>query len=1292
MGQCAPAEPASLSTERPGTSAGNPIDLLTGNKLVLAQDISMQAGPLALQFGRQYQSAFVGLTEGVLGPGWRHSFETRAFIAAESVQILQADGTRRHFKRSNPTVNLCQAGSPLDGQLQRNAAGWLWTWPSGRLVQFDGEGRLTSIQERSGERLDFEFDAQHRLHQVRDRFGQSLRLRYSEDSGLLEAVDGPEALVRFRYSQGRLIEAYRAENNMISREVYRYEDARHPLLLTSVWVNDQRHKVFAYDELGRAILSADGALNDRIVVRYVDSASNRGVHVAQARDARGQEQQITSEVNQGVRRLKEHRVRACMECPERTLRFNYDARGLWHAVFEKQQAGRWIALQSVTRDPQGRIEKLQHPQRHVQGLTARYGDYNDLLGLEAPSQAPGQTQSLLLERGARGEILRAQRSGFRPALPAPLSAIIDPRLRAFWTKPAPVQAELQFTYQLFSGVLRLIEVSNPVEPGAAVKLRWSASGASLVALEQLGQRVLAPAQAFDAAWWIEAYWSESTLKAADAARLIGPAGSVWSLHDDLGRQWAQGSAIHGWQLKQHDGANRVTDQWRANADHVNWTYSNDGLVQTQSVRVEGQPLQVTRWRYRAGRVVQVDHPSGQILLERDAQGRITAEQHHAIGASHAPVTWRMSIRRDAQGRLQAKSLPDGSWVLVQRDAAGKVLGFERTQFNALWLQTLMPTQKLVAQSTMTREDGLHALPSLFAGDKQRRPWTHGFDGLGRLSQSTSGHYTLRYDYDWRGLRLRRSLDHPWGAQHSITFHDQNRVRVGQWDGAGRLHQQFVWWGTRPIAWIVGKQPSTVRMQGPWRDALEITCLLFRKLPWCRSDSVISIDANQFMAPRALLDHQGRRLTEAKVNGAQLEMHEAGQWWDRETGLLYNDQRYLDPNSRRYLTPDPLGFPDGPDPWGFGGGRPVRGIDPTGLVLFAFDGTGNTVESQTNIHWLADAYDDNAPILDPRGRVLTNSDKPYYIQGPGTGWVPDGAISFSLRWRINSQLYALDRYVRERWRNDMRADPQRYGASNPLIIPIDIIGFSRGAAMARDFAREVNKRQQDGYYQRDVFYLRDDDPRRFCVGLQLRFMGLFDTVLSSTFNHIDLEIEPNVQTVAHAVAVNEHRALFPLESIFSSASQTSSSARRIEAGFLGAHSDIGGGYAGTLPGSDGGDLSDIALAWMWDQAAAAGVKLRPLRPAQQVVSNPIVHSELQLKLWTAIQDTIKAKDRVVQFSSGPAIPMHQFRPSSGIDFATSQEFIHWEPIVIGNQAGMVDALAYRQWMARQLSSPTLRGVQ
>ena len=56
----------------------------------------------------------------------------------------------------------------------------------------------------------------------------------------------------------------------------------------------------------------------------------------------------------------------------------------------------------------------------------------------------------------------------------------------------------------------------------------------------------------------------------------------------------------------------------------------------------------------------------------------------------------------------------------------------------------------------------------------------------------------------------------------------------------------------------------------------------------------------------------------------------GQYYDAETGLHYNWHRYYDPETGRYLTPDPIGLAGGINPFLYAEANPVSYIDPEGL--------------------------------------------------------------------------------------------------------------------------------------------------------------------------------------------------------------------------------------------------------------------------------------------------------------------------------------------------------------------------
>jgi RHS repeat-associated protein len=57
----------------------------------------------------------------------------------------------------------------------------------------------------------------------------------------------------------------------------------------------------------------------------------------------------------------------------------------------------------------------------------------------------------------------------------------------------------------------------------------------------------------------------------------------------------------------------------------------------------------------------------------------------------------------------------------------------------------------------------------------------------------------------------------------------------------------------------------------------------------------------------------------------------GQYFDQEIGLHYNQFRYYDPATGRYLTADPIGQLSGPNLYTYVGNNPLLWVDPLGLA-------------------------------------------------------------------------------------------------------------------------------------------------------------------------------------------------------------------------------------------------------------------------------------------------------------------------------------------------------------------------
>jgi uncharacterized protein (DUF2235 family) len=222
-----------------------------------------------------------------------------------------------------------------------------------------------------------------------------------------------------------------------------------------------------------------------------------------------------------------------------------------------------------------------------------------------------------------------------------------------------------------------------------------------------------------------------------------------------------------------------------------------------------------------------------------------------------------------------------------------------------------------------------------------------------------------------------------------------------------------------------------------------------------------------------------------------------------------------------------------------------------MALYAFNGTWNSEktddvatpenESQSNtnvVHFKA-AY------AGPVG---------YYCNGVGTrvsflGQVLGGAFGVGGQTRLEEAMQALKGRV--------------IGGDRD----IDIVGFSRGAALALAFANRVAKEIKV-----------NDRP------LRIRFLGLFDVVGSFgiPFNvwpfrfqeynlGYELTLPPVVEYCFHALALDERRDTFRPTRVHGAC----------EVWFRGAHSDVGGG-------NNNHGLNTIALCWLLQKARACGV--------------------------------------------------------------------------------------------------------
>jgi len=558
----------------------------------------------------------------------------------------------------------------------------------------------------------------------------------------------------------------------------------------------------------------------------------------------------------------------------------------------------------------------------------------------------------------------------------------------------------------------------------------------------------------------------------------------------------------------------------------------------------------------------VSHEDTIVLAEArdyDAHGRLLQERHAAPGAHHQE-TWRYAY--DRQSRMTG----------AQRVESGRAIWYAWRPDGSLAARrengrTLKPAIKRDPSGLPLSVNGavLHYGPN-------RRP----------LNVTRQGTTLTSYRYNAFGQRIAAIR----ADGRTDYFYLDNKV-VAEWrrpvkaqavrdapqdtgpSAAPAITRRYVYAGHVPVG-LIDYDADRAGAPGQARATL------------------YAVHADLLGAPRAVTDagRAIRWLAAYTPTGAAtriagdltLDARLPGQMFDAATGWHDNLLRTYSPELGQYLEPDPLGPVPGNQAFGYAGQRPRRHVDPLGLLLFAFDGTRSSAQTRTNVWKISQMYQDG-PV--------------FYQAGPGSPQALD--------WDAMTAYSAPD-ILDAQWDALLQALDQP-GPSDGTI-PIDIIGFSRGAALARHFANQIDSYVVNGY-----FSYADAQRGTITACVDLRFMGLFDTVaqfglLGAQDANYDLSIASAWEWVAHAVALHERRWLFPLVSAGALGGNI------VEAPFIGAHADIGGGIFVDADGQAGsrGDLSDVALNWMLWQARAASVRLADGTEDDRQITVPILHDE------------------------------------------------------------------------------------
>lgn len=197
-----------------------------------------------------------------------------------------------------------------------------------------------------------------------------------------------------------------------------------------------------------------------------------------------------------------------------------------------------------------------------------------------------------------------------------------------------------------------------------------------------------------------------------------------------------------------------------------------------------------------------------------------------------------------------------------------------------------------------------------------------FDSLGRMVKMSGGNQTAEYTYDETNRRLSKKVYRQSAGQNSLILSEkyvyQGKHEIGTTNQAGEITS------LRLLGNGLGAEIGAA-------VALEIDGAVYVPLHDHKGNVITLVDAGtgdvvecyrySAFGEEQIYDASANRLTDAIT-----PWRFSSKRHDAETGYVYYGQRYYDPELGRWITPDPIGFGDGPNLYAYVRNNPLTNID------------------------------------------------------------------------------------------------------------------------------------------------------------------------------------------------------------------------------------------------------------------------------------------------------------------------------------------------------------------------------
>ena len=193
-----------------------------------------------------------------------------------------------------------------------------------------------------------------------------------------------------------------------------------------------------------------------------------------------------------------------------------------------------------------------------------------------------------------------------------------------------------------------------------------------------------------------------------------------------------------------------------------------------------------------------------------------------------------------------------------------------------------------------------------------------YDFAGRRKIENGVPNSTKYTGIWNDYNHKNERTFRGGSYIDRQYvYDESSHLIGEYKPDGSLIVEYIWMGDKPVAAVY---PGN-------------------KVYWMVTDHQNT--------PRRLID----RDTKAQVwnwnpdafgrwdpvGSIEMNLRFPGQYYDEQSKLFYNHNRYYNPELGRYMEPDPIGLEGGLNMFAYAGSNPVMNVDPSGLYGVTING-------------------------------------------------------------------------------------------------------------------------------------------------------------------------------------------------------------------------------------------------------------------------------------------------------------------------------------------------------------------